>query len=49
MHKKKYNNNVTQNFIQGLRPFSTTLPQQIKKNIKKMDLIYLHLLIIGQK
>ena len=35
MHKKKYNNNVTQKFIQGLRPFSTTLPQQIKKILKK--------------
>ncbi len=35
MHKKKYNNNVTKNFIQGLRPFSSTLPQQIKKILKK--------------
>ena len=31
MHKKKINNSLTKNFIQGLRPLSNTLPTQIKK------------------
>ena len=35
MHSKKYNNSKTQNFIQGLRPLSSTLPPQIKKVLKK--------------
>ena len=35
MHKKKINNSLTKNFIQGLRPLSSTLPQQIKKVLKK--------------
>ena len=34
MHKKN-NNSLTKNFIQGLRPLSNTLPQQIKKFLKK--------------
>ena len=35
MHKKKINNSLTKNFIQGLRPLSNTLPTQIKKVLKK--------------
>ena len=35
MHKKKTNNSLTKNFIQGLRPLSNTLPQRIKKVLKK--------------
>jgi len=35
MHKKKINNSLTKNFIQGLRPLSNTLPPQIKKVLKK--------------
>ena len=34
MHKK-INNNLTKNFIQGLRPLANTLPKQIKKILKK--------------
>ena len=34
MHKK-INNNLTKNFIQGLRPLANTLPAQIKKILKK--------------
>ena len=34
MHKK-INNSLTKNFIQGLRPLANTLPQQIKKVLKK--------------
>tara|TARA_B100001027_G_C16178441_1_gene290292 strand:- start:179 stop:664 length:486 start_codon:yes stop_codon:yes gene_type:complete len=34
MHKK-INNNLTKNFIQGLRPLANTLPTQIKKILKK--------------
>tara|TARA_B100000579_G_C22218528_1_gene570614 strand:+ start:6 stop:491 length:486 start_codon:yes stop_codon:yes gene_type:complete len=34
MHKKKYNS-LTKNFIQGLRPLSSTLPSEIKKILKK--------------
>ncbi len=33
MHNK--NNNKTQTFIQGLRPFSTSIPKTLKKYIKK--------------
>ena len=35
MHKKRINNSLTKNFIQGLRPLSNTLPAQIKKVLKK--------------
>ena len=35
MHKKKNNNSLTKNFIQGLRPLSSTLPPKIKKVLKK--------------
>ena len=35
MHKKRINNSLTKNFIQGLRPLSSTLPTQIKKVLKK--------------
>jgi hypothetical protein len=34
MHNKKYNNK-TQNFIQGLRPFSNSIPHGLKKILKK--------------
>ena len=34
MHKK-INNSLTKKFIQGLRPLANTLPNQIKKIIKK--------------
>ena len=34
MHSKK-DNNKTQNFIQGLRPFSNTVPYGLKKKLKK--------------
>tara|TARA_B100000575_G_C23079488_1_gene621878 strand:- start:333 stop:818 length:486 start_codon:yes stop_codon:yes gene_type:complete len=33
MHNK--NNNKTQNYIQGLRPFSTSIPKILKKHLKK--------------
>ena len=33
MHNKKYNK--TQNFIQGLRPFSNSVPRELKKMLKK--------------
>ena len=33
MHSK--NNNKTQTFIQGLRPFSSSIPKMLKKHIKK--------------
>ena len=33
MHSK--NNNKTQTFIQGLRPFSSSIPKTLKKHIKK--------------
>ena len=35
MHKKKINNSLTKNFIQGLSPLSSTLPPKIKKILKK--------------
>ena len=35
MHKKKINNSLTKNFIQGVRPLSSTLPPKIKKVLKK--------------
>ena len=34
MHNKKVNNK-TQNFIQGLRPFSNSIPHGLKKILKK--------------
>ena len=34
MHKKN-NDSLTKNFIQGLRPLASTLPQGIKKILKK--------------
>ena len=33
MHKK--NNNKTQTFIQGLRPFSSSIPKTLKKHLRK--------------
>ena len=33
MHNK--NNNKTQTFIQGLRPFSTSIPKTLKKHLRK--------------
>ena len=35
MHSKKGNINKTKNFIQGLRPFSNSLPHGFKKILKK--------------
>ena len=35
MHSKKYNINKSRNFIQGLRPFSSSLPHGLKKILKK--------------
>ena len=35
MHSKKNNNNKSQNFIQGLRPFSSSIPHGLKKILKK--------------
>ena len=35
MHSKKDDNNKTQYFIQGLRPFSSTIPVGLKKIFKK--------------
>ena len=34
MHSKN-NNNKSQNFIQGLRPFSSSIPKTLKKHLKK--------------
>ena len=34
MHKKE-NNNKSKNFIQGLRPFSSSIPKTLKKHLKK--------------
>ena len=34
MHSKNYNNK-SQNFIQGLRPFSSSIPKTLKKHLKK--------------
>ena len=33
MHSK--NNNKTQTFIQGLRPFSSSIPKTLKKHLRK--------------
>ncbi len=35
MHNKKINNSKSRNFIQGLRPLSSSLPHGLKKIIKK--------------
>jgi hypothetical protein len=35
MHSKKRHSNKVQNFIQGLRPFSSTVPYGLKKKLKK--------------
>ncbi len=35
MHNKKINTNKSQNFIQGLRPISSTVPHGFKKLVKK--------------
>tara|TARA_A100000164_G_C21843239_1_gene741170 strand:- start:163 stop:654 length:492 start_codon:yes stop_codon:yes gene_type:complete len=37
MHSKKNNINKSMNFLQGLKPFSSTLPQGIKKVLKKKN------------
>ena len=34
MHSKK-NNNKSENFIQGLRPFSSSIPKTLKKHLRK--------------
>ena len=36
MHNK--NNNKTQTFIQGLRPFSSSIPKTLKKHLNKLKL-----------
>ena len=38
MHNK--NNNKTQNYIQGLRPFSNSIPKNLKKYLKKSGYNY---------
>ena len=35
MHSKNNNNNKTQTFIQGLRPFSSSIPKTLKKHLRK--------------
>ena len=35
MHSKNNNNNKSLNFIQGLRPFSSSIPKTLKKHLKK--------------
>ena len=35
MHSKKNNINKSQNFIQGLRPFSSSIPKTLKKHLRK--------------
>ena len=41
MHNK--NNNKTQTFIQGLRPFSSSIPKTLKKHLKKGSYNYSHI------
>ena len=41
MHNK--NNNKTQTFIQGLRPFSSSIPKTLKKYLKKSGYNYSHI------
>ena len=47
MHSK--DNNKLKNFIQGLRPFSSSIPKTLKKHLKKVVITIQTLLIIGQK
>ena len=47
MHNK--NNSKTQTFIQGLRPFSKSIPKILKNTLKKEATTIQTLLIIGQK
>ena len=35
MHNKKSNNSKTYNFLQGLRPFSSSIPRGLKSILKK--------------
>ena len=35
MHNKNNNNNKSLNFIQGLRPFSSSIPKTLKKHLRK--------------
>ena len=41
MHNK--NNNKSQTFIQGLRPFSSTIPKTLRKHLKKGGYNYSHI------
>ena len=41
MHSK--NNNKSQTFIQGLRPFSSSIPKTLKKHLKKGGYNYSHI------
>ena len=41
MHKK--NNNKMQTFIQGLRPFSSSIPKTLKKHLRKGGYNYSHI------
>ena len=43
MHNKKYNNK-TSNFIQGLRPFSNSIPRGLKKIFKKRGYNFSHII-----
>ena len=52
MHNK--NNNKTQTFIQGLRPFSSSIPKTLKKHLKKGGYNYSNIVdnwtkIVGSK
>ena len=47
MHNK--NINKTQTYIQGLRPFSSSIPKTLKKHLKKGGYNILTSWIIGQK
>ncbi len=52
MHKK--NNSKTQTFIQGLRPFSSSIPKTLKKHLRKGGYNYAHIVdnwtkIVSQK
>ena len=39
MHTKN-NNNKTRNFVQGLRPFSSSIPRTLKKHLRKNGFNY---------
>ena len=41
MHKK--NNNKTQTYLQGLRPFSSAIPKTLKKHLRKGGFNYSHI------